>query len=243
MAYFIVRRQVTAVIASILSIIAFVWFFPGIVRGFERNNAELKEWTSLMLADQSGEKMAARSSIGFSRRNQSLVSCSHRLLRRVNGGDTPAKPLYVNLANVSPKTAQLVGYGACLLLGVVLLVSCRFHFGPSPQCEGLEIAMVCTLVPLCSPLAWTYFFCWLLPAWAAISYWIGNPLLTPSTRRTIKIGVGIAAALLISALSQQIDPTLQAYGVTAFGSVILFLTLAYIRFNLPNRLLDLSAPC
>ena len=49
----------------------------------------------------------------------------------------------------------------------------------------------------------------------------------------MKIGAGIAFLLIVSAVSEQFDPTLQAFGVTAFGSVALFLTLAYVRFNAP----------
>ena len=233
-AYFIVRRSWLSVAMSCLSIAALVWFFPGIIRGFERNNSELKQWASLMVLDQSGESMSGRSSIGFTRRNQSLVSVSHRLLRPVDAGDDPCNPLYVNVAFLSPQTAQLVGYGACLLLGFVLLLSCRFRFAPNPQCEGLEVAMVCTLVPLCSPLAWTYFYCWLLPGWTAVGFGWNHPLLTIEYRRTVRIGACVAAVLLASAISEQIDPTLQAFGVTAWGSVMLFLTLAYVRFYLPS---------
>ena len=234
MAYFIVRRRWYAVLTSIISVCAFVWLFPGLLRGFERNTIELRQWASLMILDQSGESMAGRSSIGYTRRNQSLVSVSHRLLRPVNAGDNPQKPLYVNLANVTPQTAQLVGYSACLLLGCLLLIACRFRFGSTRFCEGVEIAMVCTLVPLCSPLAWTYFFCWLLPGWTALGFWWGRDSLAPTVQRNVKIGFCITAALLASAISEQIDPTLQAFGMTAWGAVAMFITLAYIRFHLPG---------
>jgi len=241
-AYFIVRRKWIAVAASVVSIVAMVWLIPGVVRGLERNTKEVKHWAAMMIGDQSGETMAARSEIGFTRRNQSLIAVSHRLLRHVNAGN-PNKDLYVNVVDISPKIAQIVGYGLCLLLGLLLLIACRFNFGPTPQCEGVEIAMVCTLVPLCSPLSWTYFFCWLLPGWTAIIFWANNPVLTTQTRRFAKYGAVVAALFIISAVSEQIDPTLQAYGVTAFGSVMLFLTLAYVRFNLPDRIcgLDQSA--
>ena len=125
MAYFVVRRQWLTVVGSLLSIIALVWFFPGLVRGMQRNTEELQQWVGLMIADQSGETMAGRSSIGFTRRNQSIVSCAHRLLRHVDGGDNPNKPLYVNFVNISPKSAQLIGYGICFLLGLVLLLESR----------------------------------------------------------------------------------------------------------------------
>jgi alpha-1,2-mannosyltransferase len=235
-AYLIVRKKWKAVLGTVVSIGFLVWIFPGVIRGFDRNTAELKQWMQLMVVDQSGESMGARSSIGFSLHNQSLISCSHRLFRHVNASGGPFKPpLYVNIADLPPKAAQVIGYGFCLLLGLVLLMACRFHFGPSRECEGVEVAMVITLVPLCSPLSWTYFFCWLLPAWTAIGFWVNNPQLHPRVRTLVKIGAAAAAVLLVSALSEQFDPTLQACGVTAFGSVVVFLTLALIRFNLPNR--------
>lgn len=234
-AYFVVRRKWLAAVASIITVIAMVWLIPGIVRGLDRNTRELKQWAGMMIGDQSGNTMAARSVIGFTRRNQSLIAVSHRLLRHVDAGNPPHQHIYVNFADVSPKVAQIVGYGTCLLLGFVLLLAARFHFGPTSQCEGLEVAMVCTLVPLCSPLAWTYFFCWLLPGWMAVLFSATNPDLAPQVRRLIKIGGVTAALLIVSAVTEQIDPTLQAYGVTAFGSVVLFLTLAYARFHLPDR--------
>lgn len=236
MAYFIVRRQWLAVIASVASIGALIWFLPGIVRGFERNTNELQQWAQLMIFDQSGQTMSGRSSIGFTRRNQSLVSCAHRLLRPVNAGDDPQKPLHVNLVSLTPHAAQLIGHGACVLLGFVLLVACRFRFGQTSESEGLEIAMVCTLVPLCSPLAWTYFFCWLLPAWLALAYWAVHPSLGRTDQRIVMAGAIVGGLFLISAVSEQFDPRLQAYGVTALGSVILFLTLAFARFRHPVAL-------
>lgn len=137
-AYFIVKRSWFGVLASMISVFAFVWCFPGIVRGFERNTTELKQWASLMILDQSGESMAGRSSIGYTRRNQSLVSVSHRLLRRVNAGDHQ-RPLYVNFTNVTPQTAQLVGHGACFILGFLLLLACRFRFALHDFVKGLKL--------------------------------------------------------------------------------------------------------
>jgi hypothetical protein len=141
----------------------------------------------------------------------------------------------VNFANVTPRAAQVVGYVACLILSLILLVACRFRFAPTPECEGLEIAMVCALVPLCSPLAWTYFFCWLLPAWTAIASWYANPKLQQLTQAITVYGACLGGLLLASAITEQIDPTLQACGVTTIGATLLFLTLAFIRFHLPNH--------
>lgn len=228
-ALFIVRKQWAAVAWSAIAIAAWVWFIPGCLRGFELTTNELQTWAVLMVEDQSGGTMAGRSSIGFTRRNQSLVSLSHRLLRPIEAGDEVHAQ--VNLADVSPKTAQLIGYSVCFGLGLVLLIAARMKFATSPKAEGIEVAMVCALVPLCSPLAWTYFFCWLLPAWVAIAC-----LWNEGSKRVARAGAFLAGILLLSAVSEQVDPRLQAAGVTAWGSVTLFLTLAYMRWKLPDSL-------
>jgi hypothetical protein len=83
--------------------------------------------------------------------------------------------------------------------------------------------MVLTLAVLCSPLSWTYFFCWLLPAWAAVTRF----LIDPAADRAARIQVGVVAAaalvLLAAAFSEQFDPTVQACGATCWGGVVLFL--------------------
>ncbi len=155
----------------------------------------------------------------------------HFLNAAVEWQNLPFAATFINLTNISLKSAQLVGYGACLVLGLVLLVVCRFHFGSSPECEVLEVDMVCTLVPLCSPLALTYFFCWLLPAWTAITFGWNHPSLAPETLRIVNFSSIATGILLASAITEQFDPTLQAYGMTSWGSVALFLTLAFIRFH------------
>ena len=63
---------------------------------------------------------------------------------------------------------------------------------------------------------------------------IASPQVSASTRCVALGGAILAGMLLASAITEQIDPTLQAYGVTAWGTVILFLTMAYVRWTLPN---------
>lgn len=222
--YWAARRQWVAILSAVLTVGLAVVVLPGAVRGFDRTLDELGQWRHLMVGDQSGNTMAARSSIGFTRRNQSLVSVAHRLLRDVEAGNVNTPGLRVNVADVAPGTAQLVGLGGVCLLGLVLLVATRCRFAPTPAAEGQEWAMVCTLVVLASPLSWTYFFCWLLPAWAVLLHearfkpWVRWPTAT-------------GGLLLASALSEQYDPRLQAYGVTAWGAVVLYLTLAALRWQ------------
>jgi hypothetical protein len=85
--------------------------------------------------------------------------------------------------------------------------------------------MVVALAVLCSPLAWTYFFCWLMPAWAAAAACVVGG----KAGRAARCGFALAAVLAAAALTEQIDPLLQAYGVTAAAAVVLFLSLGLVR--------------
>lgn len=214
--FWAVRREGRAILATIVCVVLFA-SLPGLVRGTGRNADEWKQWFGLMVGDQSGERMAARSSVGFTRRNQSLFAVAHRLTRNVDGGG-----VRVNVANLEPGQAQLVGLAAVGLLGLALLAATRCRFAPTPEADALETAMVLILAVLASPLAWTYFFCWLLPAWAALLH-------HGRTQTAFRYPIALGGLLIVSAFSEQIDPTLQAYGVTAAGSIVLFLTLALLR--------------
>jgi hypothetical protein len=227
--YFAARRQWAAAAGTVLTAAAVLVVLPAPVRGFDRNWQELIQWTRLVIGDQSGETMSARTSIGYTRRNQSLVSVAHRLLRPVDAGDRAGVPFRVNVADLSPRQAQAVGFGACLALGGVLLWATRLRFAPTPTAEGLEWGMVLTLVILCSPLSYTYFYCWLLPGWAAAVRFCAAGGHPPGARRWAVAGCGLAGLLSASALTEHYDQLLQAWGVTAWGAVVLFLTLAGMR--------------
>jgi hypothetical protein len=222
-AYFVVRKKWVAVVSTFLTL-ATVWvILPAPVRGFGRNLHELKVWAGGMLGDQSGETVAQRSDTGFTFHNQGLVSVTHRLLRPVSAGCEHRPPLLVNVAAVPPGTAQAVGIGLCLLLGGMILIAGGGRFARTPTAEAAEWGMVLTLAVLCSPLSWTYFFCWLMPAWAAVARFLTDPSVGRTDRARVGAIAAVAMLLLAVAVSEQIDPTVQAYGATCWGGVVLFL--------------------
>jgi hypothetical protein len=223
--YYAARRQWAAVAGTLLTLAAVWVVLPAPVRGFDRNLRELGAWTAGMLGDQTGSAMAQRSEIGFTRRNQSVEAVAHRLLRPVAAGERGGLPFRVNVADLPPAAAKAVGLGGCLLLGCVLLVTTRCRFAVNRRAEGLEGAMVVALAVLCSPLAWTYFYCWLMPAWAAAA----ACLVERRAGRGAVVGFVLAAVLAAAALTEQIDPLLQAYGVTTAAAVVLFLGLGLVR--------------
>lgn len=216
--YWAVRKEYRAIASAIVSCVVLVFVLPGMIRGFERTQNEIAQWQRAMLGDSSGQSMSARSSVGFSRRNQSLFAVTHRLTRELETGDG----VHVNVLNMTPQQSQIVALALIIALGLVLLISTRCRFAPTAETAATETAMVLILTVLCSPLGWTYFYCWLLPAWAVAFH-------ASRDQPRYRIPLGIAACLLIAAISEQVDPTLQAIGVTAWGSVVLYGTLAWIR--------------
>lgn len=227
-AYFVVRKQWAAAASTFLTLAAVWILLPAPIRGFERNLHELKVWAAGMLGDQSGDTVAQRSGTGFTFHNQGLGAVTHRLLRSVNAGYENRTPLTVNQFNVQAGTAQVIGMSLCLTLGGVILIASRGRFARTPTAEAAEWGMVCTLAVLCSPLAWTYFFCWLLPAWAAVTRFLTDPTANRADRFCIGIAAAFAGLLLASAVTEQFDPTLQAYGATCWGAVLMLLTCGYV---------------
>jgi hypothetical protein len=245
-AYFAVRKQWAAVAATVLTLAAVWLLLPAPVRGFERNAHELKVWAIGMLGDQSGGSVAQRSSTGFTFHNQSLTAVVHRLLRPVNAGYEGRTPLTVNLFDVNSGTAQAAGMVLCLALGVVILLSGKGRFAWTPTAEAAEWGMVCTLAVLCSPLAWTYFFCWLLPAWAAVTRFLTDPTTTRADRVVVGVTAAFAGCLLASAVTEQFDPTFQALGATCWGAVLMLLTCEYVvrceGRRVPNAIAGIVVP-
>ena len=56
LAYFIVRREWKATAVAVLALGLYVWFLPGVFRGFEPHSShELNQWAGKMITDQSGQ--------------------------------------------------------------------------------------------------------------------------------------------------------------------------------------------
>ena len=227
-AYFAVRRSGAAVAGTFAALALVLVVLPAPVRGWDRNLYELRLWATRMLGDQTGDTIAQRNDIAFTRRNQSLESVAHRLLRPVVAGDWDGREYTVNVADLPPQACRLVGLAGCLALGIVILVAARGRFAVTPLAEAMEAAMVLALAVLCSPLAWTYFFCWLLPGWAVAAYvWRQRPDLG---RRPLA-GFVLSGLLAAGAFTELFEGTPQAYGVTAWSAVAMILTLGVFRWR------------
>jgi alpha-1,2-mannosyltransferase len=236
-AYLLWRRQWQAAIATLVWLFVILVVLPAPFRGFERNNHELAQWYRAMLSDQSGKSVGQRELIGYSFKNQSMVAVVHRLTRHVIAADKRVGPnespafLYVNVCDISPREAQLVAFAAIGVLGMIYIgVMPRFS-RQTPLTRRGEEAMLLLLAVICSPLSWTYFYCWALPAWIVITDVLINPEIDKRDRRLGWGMLGVAGLVMASALSQPFDRTTQALGATFWGGLGLYLILAWIMWR------------
>ncbi len=226
--YLIWRRQWQATIATLSWLVVILVLLPAPFRGFERNAHELQLWYRDMLADQSGKSVGQRELIGYSFKNQSLVAVVHRLTRPVWAGDRNGHFFSVNVLDVTPRDAQLVAFGSILVLGLIYLYCMPARNRRTPLTRRGEEAMLLLLIVICSPLSWTYFYCWALPGWMVVLDVLTNPHLDRRERIRGWWGVGIVGLVMATALTQPFDRTPQALGATLWGGVGLFFLLAWI---------------
>jgi len=228
LAYLVYRRHWKAAIATVAGLILFLVILPAPFRGLERNACELSLWYRGMLADQSGNSIGQRSDSGFTYKNQSVIAAIHRLTRPVVAGDYDGTPFRVNLLDLTPPQSQLAAYGLILALGlsyVGFMPDRKRQTTVSLRCEE---AMLLLLVVVCSPLAWTYFFCWTLPAWIVAVQRLTVGLADASDRRRGWIALGIVGAVMFTSVTQHFDQSAQAVAVTLWGSLGLFGILGWL---------------
>jgi hypothetical protein len=108
------------------------------------------------------QAISQREQRGYSWSNHSLVAVAHRLLRPVNAHRRRDNSLFVNVADIDFKyvTAVIVLTGLGLCLFYILCMPPRSERTNSS--DALEYAMLLLLILIFTPLAFTYFFVWLL---------------------------------------------------------------------------------
>jgi hypothetical protein len=229
--YLLWRRRFAAAAATVLFLLAFVVVLPGAVRGLGRTLDETGRWADAMVLHPSGQQLGQRGARGFTYFNQSLNALTHRLLRPVDAGVRGADehPFRVNVADIPPWAAQLVFAAVAALLCAVFVWSLPRGIAHPPLRSAVEEGMLLCLIVMFSPLAWTYFYCWLmLPGAAAVGFVVRQPRGSPLRPKAVALCVA-SVLILASALTQHIDQFLQAVGATTVGTIMLFLTLAWMQ--------------
>ena len=159
--YLVYRRWWKATLSTVLFLILLLIVVPSPFRGIDRNLQDLQTWTNGMFRYEP-ESISQREQRGFSWANHSLVAVAHRLLRPVNAHRKRDQVLFVNIADIDFKYVTLVivaiGLGLCsFYLYCMPPFNQRTNFS-----DALEYAMLLLLILMITPLAFTYFFVWLL---------------------------------------------------------------------------------
>ena len=199
--YLLYRFRWKAFISMLVGLVFFLLIVPGLVRGFERNNAELKTWAGGMLKqDEHGFGQRQQQSVGW--RNQSLFAVAGRLIGEgdAKAEEFPTKPeemLIVSLFHADSKTARYAGYIGCAVLGLAFALCLPKRSIRTPTTDSAEFGSLLILMTIGTPYAFTYYFVWLLfPIGVLV-----HRALEPGVGQRFALGllVGIGVLFLIGA--------------------------------------------
>ncbi len=162
--YLLWRRRWRAAAAMTICLGVFLLIVPAPFRGFERNLQEMKTWSEGMVLSANQDGFGQRPEQNWSWQNNSIIAVTHRLLRPVNAEaiDPLAKPIYVNILNLSYRQANLVLLAIACLIGVGFCAVLPPERRRTSRSDAAEFAVLLSLMTIASPLARAYYFVWLL---------------------------------------------------------------------------------
>jgi Glycosyltransferase family 87 len=225
--YLAYRRHWKATVSTLVFLILLLIVVPSPSRGISRNLEDLQTWTQGMLRYEA-QSISQRPQRGFSYANQSLVAVPHRLLRPVNAHRN--QTLFVNVADIDFKHVTLVivlaGLGLCLFY--TLCMPSRTQRTNSS--DALEYAMLLLLILIFTPLAFVYFFVWLLyPLVVVLNLVLSAP---PGSPQRIRGWIWFWACIILIAFTL---PVPAFYPVQAAGNILLACLLLFVGLGCKLR--------
>lgn len=217
--YLAYRKYWKAAVSLVLTLIFLLLVLPAPFRGgFERTWRDLEKWSAGMLKyDARG--VGQRPGRSQTWKNQSIVGTANRLLRPVDIDDTrpPARPVYVNVANLNFATVNVIILAITLALGIIFLAVMPPKNMRTAETDALEFALLVLMMLMLTPLSYSYVFAWLILPFAAIAERARH------RRTTLWWGIAAYAVFLLALPDSRMA---QAYGNFFAGALILFLGLA-----------------
>ncbi len=232
-AYFLYRRRLRLVAASLLTCLFFLVLLPAPARGFQRNLDELADWGQRVVMPYLSRGQAGdwgQHALDFG--NQSLQALAHRYLTPVNAyvlARRPRRDMYVNFADLTAGQANQVVLALFAALGLSFVAACGWR-RPARFCQqAAEYSMVVIVLLLVSALSWTYFFVMLLlPLASAVSLLGLGDRLRSRSRWALRAALwlwGLATALVAI-------PYARALGNLMWASLIVYAALALACWDL-----------
>ena len=224
--YLVYRRHWRATVSTLVFLILLLVVVPAPFRGMSRNLEDLQTWTQAML-HYDDESISQRAQRGYSWANHSLVAVAHRLLRPINAHRKRDQVLFVNIADVDFKYVTLVIVLTGLLLGLYYIRCMPPSSHRTDSSDALEHAMLLLLILMFTPLAFTYFFVWLLYPFVVVV----NLVLSAPPRERIRGWLWFWGAIVLLGFTLPISAfrPVQAAGSTLLGCLLLFV---WIGWNL-----------
>ncbi len=222
--YLIWRRRWTTLASMVVFLGILLFVLPSPFRGFQHNVSELKTWYQGMVGSSSEKGFGQRDEQNWSWVNQSIIAMTHRLTRPVNYNlDDPNKqskpPRYMNLADLSFKTANWIVLAISFLIGVGYLAVMPAASRRTRRSDAEELGLLFCLMTAASPLARQYYFMWLFFPMTVLMHRAAY-----DPRGAVRAGTWalLAIAGLLLCLSLPIFPNdLQAYGNNLAATAVL----------------------
>lgn len=218
--YLVWRRRWRAALSMAVMLGVFLVVVPAPLRGFERNFAELRTWASGMVFSASEKGFGQRPAQNWGWKNDSLIAVTHRFLRPINAeAETrTAKPIYVNVLNLTYDQANLVLLALVGLVGLGFVASLPPERRRTPASNAAEYALLIALMTIASPLARGYYFVWLIFPYTVLIQWAaGDP--EPRVRRIVTWVLLAAETLFMLGASVGLPHWPGALGVQLWADV------------------------
>ena len=215
--YFIWKRAWTLAASTVAGLILWLFLIPGIVFGFERNQALLTHWADYMVWPY-----VASGQVETEQTNQSASALIYRLFTQetaIEARDGQGETT-LTLVDVDPATLRQVWAGVACLMIVGLGIACRRHW-PSRVSMGWfhEIGIVLLVMLMLSERSWKHHFVWLLPiSLTLVAALVEFRQREPRSWRPWMIGSLLGVAFLLMAATSQdlLRPFAGEYGAKVF---------------------------
>lgn len=235
--YLLWRRYWLAAGSMVLGLIVFLVLVPAPIRGFERNLTDLQTWFEGMFLRHGDDGFSQRPEQALGWKNQSLLAVGHRFLRPVDAdGDAVelGPPVRVNVLNLDFKQVTVVIAGIAALIGLAYLVAMPPMRRRTPDSDTAETAILISLMIIASPIAYTYYFVWLLyPVTLLIHHGMTGP---DRTVRWVSWGTLTLTMLLLAIGTPNDRPhVIQAWGNAFWAIVVLVIGLTWLMRRTASR--------
>jgi hypothetical protein len=218
--YLVYRGYWKAVASLVVALIFLLFVLPAPFRGFDRALRDFEKWSAGMLK-YNATAVAQRPMRSYTWKNQSLVGVTNRLLRHVDAdaASAPHNPVYVNFTDFKFATANVIIIAVALALGIVFVAVMPQRGTRTPESDGIEFALLLLVMLMVTPLAFGYFFSWLMLPFAIVV----QRLLVGRGAVLFRWGL---PALVLLALGLPFRRGAQFYGNTFFATLLLFVGLS-----------------